>query len=98
MSDVMEALPKDHPLMVAWETYKETDDYANSRKWAATPEYLEGSMWGSFMAGFIAATERAASLHESVDPASDEERQNKVPGAGAMGAVIQYRDMIRARR
>jgi hypothetical protein len=35
-------------------------------------------------------------LHESVSPASDEERLHGSPGAGAMGAVIEYRDAIRA--
>jgi hypothetical protein len=40
--------------------------------------------------------ERCAQLHEQVNPASDDERLAHVPGAGAMGAVIQYRDMIRA--
>lgn len=39
--------------------------------------------------------ERCAMLHETVNPASDEERLNRVPGAGAMGAVIEYRDLIR---
>ena len=39
--------------------------------------------------------ERAASLYESINPASDEERANKVPGCGAMGAIIEYRDAIR---
>lgn len=57
-----------------------------------------GTLWGAFMAGFNAATERAASLHEQVNPASDDERNNSVPGAGGMGAVIQYRDLIRATR
>lgn len=56
----------------------------------------QGTLWAAFMAGFNAATERAASLHESINPASDDERLNKVPGAGAMGAVIEYRDTIRA--
>jgi hypothetical protein len=55
-----------------------------------------GTLWAAFMAGFNAATERAASLHEQVNPASDDERHHKVPGAGAMGAVIEYRDAIRA--
>lgn len=58
-------------------------------------QYVQGSLWAAFMAGFNAATERAASLHESINPASDDERLNKVPGAGAMGAVIEYRDSIR---
>lgn len=57
-----------------------------------------GSLWAAFMAGFNAGTERAASLHESINPASDDERHNKVPGAGAMGAVIEYRDTIRVSR
>lgn len=38
----------------------------------------------------------AAYLHESVNPACDHERADRVPGAGAMGAVIEYRDLIRA--
>lgn len=61
-------------------------------------QFVQGSLWGAFMAGFNAATERAASLHEQVNPASDDERHNHVPGAGGMGAVIQYRDLIRATR
>lgn len=40
--------------------------------------------------------ERCAMLHESVNPASDDERLHRVPGAGAMGAVIEYRDLIRS--
>lgn len=39
--------------------------------------------------------ERAAALHESINPASDDERASGTPGAGAMGAVIEYRDAIR---
>jgi hypothetical protein len=72
--------PKDSPLMIAWEAYKSTDDYANSRSWAtrfipeddpeeiecirahgANPvtkankeQYVEGSLWAAFMAGYLA--------------------------------------------
>jgi hypothetical protein len=81
--------------MKAWKAYAETDDFANSKKWAAQPQHVDGSLWAAFLQGWLQATERAAALHESVDPASDAERQNKVPGAGAMGAVIEYRDLIR---
>ena len=87
--------PKDHPLMVAWTKYQETEDFANTKKWLAYPEHVQGSMWGLFMAGFNAATERASALAESVDNASDAERIAGSPGAGAMGAVIEYRDKIR---
>jgi len=41
------------------------------------------------------ALEKAAMLHQDINPASDEERRNGDPGAGAMGAVIEYRDKIR---
>lgn len=93
---VMQQCPPDSPLMKAWEEYRRGEDFRNSFKWAADVEHRTGSMWAAFMAGFNAATERAASLHESVRPTSDAERQDKVPGAGAMGAVIEYRDLIRA--
>lgn len=39
--------------------------------------------------------DRAADLFEMVSPASDEERHNGDPGAGAMGAVLEFRDLIR---
>lgn len=94
----MSEMSMTHPLRAAWEQYKQTAEYQNTRKWAAHPEHLDGSLWGVWMAGFQAATDRAAALHESVNPASDEERSNKVPGAGAMGAVIEYRDLIRAEK
>ena len=42
------------------------------------------------------ALEEAAALHESISPASDDERLHSAPGAGAMGAIIEYRDAIRA--
>jgi hypothetical protein len=45
---------------------------------------------------YRAGLEAAARAHESVNPASDDERQKGLPGAGAMGAIIEYRDKIRA--
>jgi hypothetical protein len=93
----MAACRKDDPLLIAWNEYQKTEDFANTKRWAAYAEHLQGSLWAVFMAGYLAAIERAATLHESVNPASDDERIDHVPGAGAMGAVIQYRDLIRAR-
>lgn len=70
MSEVMRAMGKDEPLMIAWEAYRHTDEYANSLKWAMTADlhmtaspgvqrlqhpHTEGSMWAAFMAGWIAA-------------------------------------------
>lgn len=113
----MQRCPDDHPLMIAWAAYQQTDDFKNTMGWATknivittaetAPEAnrvnleeerarrAQDSLWAAFMAGFNAATERAASLHESINPASDDERMSKTPGAGAMGAVIEYRDTIR---
>jgi len=95
---VMQACREDDPLMIAWNEYQKTEDFQNTTYWLhAGNEHIQGGLWAAFMAGFMAATERAAMLHESVNPASDAERHERVPGAGAMGAVIQYRDLIRAR-
>lgn len=48
-------------------------------------------------AGREAEREACAVLHESIDPACDHERTAGHPGAGAMRAIILYRDAIRAR-
>ncbi len=42
--------------------------------------------------------EACRSLFESINPSSDAERACRLPGAGAMGAVLEYRDAIAARR
>jgi hypothetical protein len=76
----MVALPKDSPIMRAWDAYKATPDYANSLKWAAHDEHRVGSMWAAFLQGWTLATERAASLHESVNPASDEGEMTEARG------------------
>lgn len=47
-------VPKDAPVMVAWERYKQTEEYANTRKWAQT-EHVDGSLWAAFEEGFRAA-------------------------------------------
>lgn len=88
-------VPKNDPLMQAWEAFKQTDEYANAREWAKDFQYLEGSLWAMYERGFRDATTRAGDLHEQVDSASDAERLENIPGAGAMGAVIEYRDKIR---
>jgi hypothetical protein len=43
-----------------------------------------------------AALDEAAALFEVINPASDDERMKGDPGAGAMGAIIEYRNKIRA--
>lgn len=48
-------IPQDHPLMRAWTAHKATPEHANSRSWAQHAEHVEGSLWASFMAGWMAA-------------------------------------------
>ena len=60
MSDAQQLLPRDHPMRAAWDQYKATDDYANSRRWALDQEaderrYVDGSLWAAFCAGWEAS-------------------------------------------
>lgn len=60
MSALMMALPKDHPLVKAFEAYKETPDYRNSFRWAAHPEHRDGSLWAAFEQGWNAREKHSA--------------------------------------
>lgn len=73
----MTPCPEDHPLMIAWKAHQATEEFANSKKWAAYPEHLQGSLWALFMAGFNAA-ERRATAAESALAAAREELHNFV--------------------
>ena len=48
----MAPVPKDDPLMIAWEAYKATDEYANTRHWALKDAHVDGSLWAAFSEGF----------------------------------------------
>lgn len=45
----------DDPRKVAWDKYKKTSTYANTRRWALKEEAVDGSLWAAFIAGFEAA-------------------------------------------
>lgn len=45
-------VPADHPVMKAWEAFKEIDAYANARKWALHERHVDGSLFAMFMAGW----------------------------------------------
>lgn len=48
-------VPENDPLMIAWNAYKETEEYANTKKrYGKLPQSADGSIWASFMAGFNA--------------------------------------------
>lgn len=53
MSD-MQALPKDDPRIVAWQAYRLTEDYENTRRWALQEAHVDGSLWAAFIVGYTA--------------------------------------------
>lgn len=65
-------VPKDHPLMVAWEAYKATEDYANTKRWAGRDDQAtDGSLWASFERGWLAAGGRPPFDREPPAPPDD---------------------------
>lgn len=61
-------LPKGHPMRDAWEAYRATEKYANSRHWALDQNHVDGSLWAAFIAGYAAAppAEAPADLVERI--------------------------------
>ncbi len=45
-------LSKDHPIRIAWDKYKESEEYRNSFKWAGFEEHRVGSMWAIYEQGY----------------------------------------------
>ena len=45
---------KNSPLVRAWEKYKSTDEYSNTRR-ALQEKHVDGSLWAAFSEGFTAA-------------------------------------------
>lgn len=58
--------------------------------------YLDTSVLKTAILAAETALEYAALCHEDIDTACSHERENGDPGAGAIGAVVAYRDRIRA--
>ena len=48
-------VPETDPLMIAWQAYKATGEYANTRQWAAHETHVDGSLWTAFVAGWSVA-------------------------------------------
>lgn len=55
MSNTMSPVPNDHPLKLAWEQFRSTEEFSNSRQWASKDEHLDGSLWAAFVAGWYRA-------------------------------------------
>ena len=60
MDQAMAQVPADDPLMIAWNTYKTTEEFANTKKWAMEAEvrvehhHTDGSLWAAFEQGYRA--------------------------------------------
>ena len=56
----------DDPCMIAWNAYKASDDYANTKRWAVNQENVDGSLWAAFLEGW---NRRAPESSESAETA-----------------------------
>jgi hypothetical protein len=81
-------IPKDSPLMLEWENYKDSDEYQNSFRWAAQEEHRDGSMWAAFMAGFLPASMDAQHLADQLNAAREQ--------AERLAETVASRDADRA--
>lgn len=50
MSNTQAPLPKDDPRLIAWEKYKQTDEFKNTIRWAGVINV--GSLWAAFLVGW----------------------------------------------
>jgi hypothetical protein len=97
------ALPADHPMMVAWNAFCETDEFKNALEWSVRTEYADGrpindiqreqhakgSLWLAFTKGMDARTITDAQCDELLRRLDDE----------CDGAVLIYdEDAERARQ
>ncbi len=72
-------IPKDHPLMRAWERWKTFPEFANTFKWAAHEEHREGSLWEAFQRGYHAAIAEAERAEWEKDAHMDCYQYGNVP-------------------
>jgi hypothetical protein len=59
MGDVLVALSNDDPRMIAWEKWKASEDFMNTRKWALKEAHVDGSLWAAFLAGWTSSSDTA---------------------------------------
>lgn len=68
MAEAMAPVPEDHPLMQAWKAHQASDEFRNSKQWVVVgsqtnhDEYVMGSLWALFVAGWQARGEAIAKL------------------------------------
>ena len=93
MSGAMSPVPDDHPLMVAWKAYQQTEDYANTKRWADT--HTVGSLWAAFEQGWLAAGGRQPFADDPPDAAAGAAALRQ-PDLAAVRAEIASRAEVAA--
>lgn len=63
-----QALSNDDPRMIAWNKYKETEEYSNTKGWAGYAQHVEGSLWAAFLVGWTMAGHDSAGAANSPSP------------------------------
>ena len=90
-SKVMTKIADDHPMKVAWDFYKETDDYANTRKWALQEEHVDGSLWTAFCVGWnhneTNILDHKPTIHELEDILDSEPGRTRINADGSVTVV-----------
>jgi hypothetical protein len=66
MSNVMQPLKENDPRMIAWEEYKASDEYKNSRRWAAYEAHTDGAMWAAFLQGWSMCIKAQSDMTEPI--------------------------------
>ncbi len=92
-------VPKDHPLMIEWDAYKATEEYANTKRWAGHAEHVEGSLWAAFVHGWEGRAAWAAPPAVTSPPRSEATRDSAInPGAASSGRAPEASAVAAARR
>lgn len=81
-------LPKDHPALVAWETYKSTEDFENTKRWALEEKHTDGSLWAAFYQGWSAIDAATAAKDQQIAAITTEN--------GNLKTDIAYRSRLTA--
>jgi hypothetical protein len=96
---VMTPAPKDAPVMVAWEAYKLTDEYQNTRKWALHERHVDGSLWAAFSEGFARSlSSREAVIEECIAACNGEQLTEGLDNEADVAYMNAIDDCIRAIR
>ncbi len=79
MNSVSQEVPKDAPVMKAWEAHTATDEFANTLMWAGKAQ--RGSLWQCFYAGFFSCAVHVTHQNSAIgDVAFERQRQIESEG------------------